>query len=226
MKHKRINKDDIYISPVVLVQLFDNTRKEVGNKVFTSRKYKVLREAWIASLFSIGLSTYEGGVWWLRPNPEDDAPDFFAFNTRKFEGADYLEGVNASFEVFEWGKNSQEPLIEAIRNKIKDWKAESVSIICYASKENQKINFKEIYEELKNDKINVLDIWILVKVDDLDTHCIFRVYPDRLALPVPHSVPNYFVEPFSFVTKIRGRISRPGVKIGLNSEMEFTIYPY
>lgn len=225
MKYKRANREDIYISPVLLVDLFNGTRKEVGQEVFTSRKYKVLREAWIASMFSVALSSYQGGVWWLRPNKEDTAPDFYAFNTKRAENGEYMEAVNTGFEVFEWGKMSQDSLLEAILKKIHNWRANKISVICYASKENQLLNFLNIYKELKNTKTGVLEIWILAKIKEADAYFAVQVYPHFLPLPVPSKVPSYFKEPFSFVSKHRGKTTRNGGKVELNSEMEIVVYP-
>ncbi len=231
MAHKvRINRDDVYVSPVVFMEIFEDTRKEIGNEIFTSRKYKVLREAWVASIFSVTLSLGTsasmgtGKVWWLRPNPEDVAPDFFAFNTKLIPGEEYMEGINARWEVFEWGKRSEYEFIEAVKRKVGRLHDNKMSVIGYATKENEVLDFKTLYEELKAQPPDVLEVWILAKINELgDTLTLTQVYPYAYTRPAPTNVPVYFKEPYAFISKFRGKGRRDGGVLSINDQMEITV---
>lgn len=229
-KKVRINRDDVFVSPIVFTELFDDTRKEVGDTIFTSRKYKVLREAWIASVFSVALSmgTSEsmgtGKVWWLRPNPEDVAPDFFAFNTKPVPGKEYLEGINARWEVFEWGSKSEYGFIEAVKRKVGRLHDDKMSVIGYAAKENEALDFKALHDELKAQPPNVLEVWILAKIKELSNALVLtQVYPYAYARPVPTIIPAYFKEPYAFISKFRGKGHREGGILSINENMEIKI---
>ena len=230
-KKFRINRSDTYISPLVFIELFDDTRKEVGEKlILTSRKYKVLREAWIASIFSITLSmgaTKNMGmdaVWWLRPNPEDVAPDFFAFNTKDIEGKDYKEGVNARWEVFEWGERSKYPLSDAVIRKVNRLHDDKMLVIGYISKANEPINLGEIHKLLAAQKPDILEVWLLTKIQELGNALILaQVYPYAYAVPVPTTIPAYFKEPYAFISKFRGKGNRSGGIVSINDQMEIRI---
>lgn len=231
MAHKlRINRDDIYVSPLIFTEIFDDTRKEVGDEIFSSRKYKVLREAWIASVFSITLSlgTSEsmgiGKVWWLRPNPEDVAPDFFAFNSKPIPGKDYMEGINARWEVFEWGEHSEYGFVEAVKRKVNRLHDSKMSVIGYAAKENETLDFKALHEQLKVEPPDILEVWILAKIKELgNTLILTQVYPYAYARPVPKTVPAYFKEPYAFISKYRGKGRRDGGVLSINDQMEIKV---
>ncbi|HSX42719.1 MAG TPA: hypothetical protein VLF59_01400 [Candidatus Saccharimonadales bacterium] len=221
----RINRSDVYVSPVVFVELFDDTRKEVGDKeLFGSRKYKVLREAWIASLFSVTLSIGLGGVWWLRPNPEDVAPDFFAFNTKEVEGEDYKEGINARWEIFEWGEHSTYKLVDAVKRKAGRLHDNKMSVIGYAAKSNETLDFQAIHAALMEQKPDVLEVWLLAKIKEFNNaHVLTQVYPYLYAVPVPATIPAYFNEPYAFVSKYRGKVNRDGGVLSINDQMEIKV---
>lgn len=214
----RTNREDIYVSPVVIVELFNDTKAEVGDDIFKFRKYKVLREGWVAAMFAVTLSMYQGGIWWLRPNKEDTAPDFYAFNRKHIPGEDYMEGVNWELEVFEW--KSDNSLTDAIKNKVKNWKAPKISVIAYASKPNQSLNFSEIHDELFKSDIDVLEIWVLVKLKGQPSYFVYQVYPHLFVIPVPTGVPNYFKEPYSFMSKHKSKVDTPGGLLHINEQME------
>ena len=220
---KRTNRDDIYVSPVIIADLFDDTRKEVGDEIFTSRKYKVLREGWIASMYAVALSMYQGGVWWLRPNPDDVAPDFFGFNTRDIEGKNYKEDVNTRIEVFEWGEHSTISLSDAVKKKVARIHDPKMSLVGHASKENEMLDFKGICKMLSDLKPNVLEVWILAKIKEIDSYVVMQVYPYLFRIPVPTDVPKYFVEPYAFISKFRGKGNRPGELLSINDQMEIKI---
>lgn len=230
-KKFRINRSDTYVSPLVFVELFEDTRKEVGEKlILASRKYKVLREAWIASMFSITLSMGAAknmgmdSVWWLRPNPEDVAPDFFAFNTKAVEGKDYKEGVNARWEVFEWGERSKYQLADAVTRKVNRLHDDKMSVIGYISKANEPIEFREIHMLLTEQKPDILEVWLLTKIKELGNALVLaQVYPYAYVVPVPTTIPTYFKEPYAFITKFRGQGNKSGGIVSINDQMEIKI---
>jgi hypothetical protein len=231
VKKFRINREDTYISPVVFLELSDDTRKEVGEKeLLTSRKYKVLREAWIASTFSVALSMGTsknlgtGNVWWLRPNPEDVAPDFFAFNTKEIIGKDYKEGLNARWEVFEWEEHSKDTLIDAVKRKVGRLHDGKMSVIGYLTKSNQNLDFKALHLALMEQKPDVLEVWLLAKIKEQNSSLVLiQVYPYHYARRVPTTIPNYFKEPYAFIRKFRGRDNKAGGVVSINDQMEIKV---
>lgn len=219
----RTNRDDIYVSPVVIVNMFNDERQEVGDKILTSAKYKVLREGWIASMFAVSLSMMENTVWWLRPNPQDVTPDYYAFKSIPWDkNPEYNEGINREFEVFEWGKWSTTSLLDTIVKKVTKTNAPKITTICYASKENQLLDFQHIRTELKKIKVGVLEVYILAKIKEIDTYCNIRVYPDPpFVMPVPTSLPERFTKPFSFISKYRGKGREPDDGLwSINDQMQ------
>jgi hypothetical protein len=230
-KKARVNRNDVYASPIVFIELFDDTRKEVGEKeLLTSRKYKVLREAWIASIFSVALSmgTSEnlgtGNVWWLRPNPEDVAPDFFAFNTKEIVGKDYKEGINARWEVFEWEEHSKHTLIDAVKRKVGRLHDDKLSVIGYLAKSNQDLNFKALHSALTEQKPDVLEVWLLAKIKEQNGALVLiQVYPYFYARRVPTTIPDYFKKPYGFVSKYRGKVNRAGGVLSIDDQMQIKI---
>ena len=224
----RTNRDDIYASPVAIVELFNNTRKEIGDKILSSAKYKVLREGWIVSMYAVSLSMMENTVWWLRSNPDDVTPDYYAFKAIPWDKKlGYNEGINREWEVFEWGKWSKTSLLDTIVKKVTKTNAPKITAICYASKENELLDFGHIRNELKKTKVGVLEVYILSKIKELDMYCSVRVYPDPpFVMPVPTSVPERFSKPFSFVSKYRGKGREPDDGLwSINDQMEFKRLP-
>ena len=223
MKTARTNREDIYVSPVLVGNLFDDTRKEVGNEILTSRKYKVLREGWITAMFAVALSLHEKRIWWIRPNKADVAPDYYAFTRTDPDKQGYREGINREIEVFEWGIHSENSLAEAILEKIKGWKAEKISVICYASKQNQLLEFVRLNRVLKTLQLGVLEIWILANIKELNADFVVQVYPYFLPLYVPNQVPANFTKPYAFIKKKRGKNDELAGKVEINAEMEIKI---
>ena len=226
----RTNRDDTYISPAVFIRLFDDTYAEVGDELFKSRKYKVLREAWIAAMFSItlGLGTSENmgtsSIWWLRPNPEDVAPDFFAFNTKEIPGEQYMEGINARWEIFEWNDKSEYDFVEAVKRKVYRLHDDKMSIIGYATKDNELLDFKTLHTELIAQPPNILEVWVLVKLRaSPDRFTLTQVYPYLYTVPVPISIPDYFTEPYAFISKFRGKGRRDSGVVSIDDEMKITV---
>jgi hypothetical protein len=226
----RINRDDVYISPSIFINLFDDTRKEVGDEIFTSRKYKVLREAWIASIYSVGLSigTSErmgtGKVWWLRPNPEDVAPDFFAFNTKPIPDKEYAEGINARWEVFEWGDRSKYEFVEAVKRKVGRLNDDKLSVIGYAAKQHELLDFEKLHAELHNEQPNVLEVWILAKLLESNNQLVLtQVYPYLYSRTVPPIIPDYFTQPYGFISKFRGKGHHDGGVLSIDDQMNIKI---
>ncbi len=224
MPKKRTNNDRIFVNPRVYIELLNDTRKEVGEEALTSSKYKVLREAWVAGMFAATVSYYDGTVWYLRPNPEDVAPDFLAFHITETDDRGLGTSELGNFEIFEWENHSKVSLHEAIVNKLKkiQFNAPLVTFICYVTRPDEQINFIELATKLKKLKLNILELCIIVKLKSLDQYVLVRLHPPISILPVPNSLPDRFFE-YEFIEKGLGHRPKNNQIVKIDDQMQITV---
>lgn len=176
----RTNREDIYIHSLTAIRLFNKTYISIGNQIFTDRNYKVTREAWIASMFLYGLSKREQREWFLRPNPKDEAPDFYSCSFKK---ESFVIQETRSIEVFEWRKESKNAFMDALNKKIRNIYAKSITVVCYLRKSGKLDSVLKLSE--KTSKINprVMDVWCLAAVKPKEeSFALFQLYPEPVRL--------------------------------------------
>lgn len=224
MGKRRTNNEHIFVNPRVYIELLNDTRKEVGEEVLTSSKFKVLREAWVAGMFAATVSYYDGTIWYLRPNPEDVAPDFFAFHITEIDNRGLGTSELGNFEIFEWENHSKVSLYEAIVNKLKKigFNAPLTTFVCYVTRPDEEINFIELAIKLKQLKLNILELCVIVKLKQFDQYVLVRLHPPISILPVPNSLPDRFFE-YEFIEKGFGHRPQKNQTVKIDDQMQITI---
>jgi hypothetical protein len=224
MPKRRTNNDQVYVNPRVYIELFDDTRKEVGETIFKAREYKVLREAWAAGMFAATVSYYDGTVWYLRPNPEDTAPDFFAFHITEYDDRGLGTSETANFEIFEWGGYSADSLYDAINRKLKkvNFQAPLTTFICHITRKNEPLNFIELAAKLQKIGPKILELCLLVQLNPSSQYFVVRLFPPLSLLPAPTSLPKRFYE-HEFVEKGLGHRPKNEQKVKIDDQMQITI---
>ncbi len=221
----RTNRDDIYVNPLTAIRLFNKTYISIREKIFSDKRYKVTREAWIASMFLFGLSKREQRDWFLRPNPRDETPDFYSCS---FKEESYVVRETRQLEVFEWRKESSEVFLTALKRKIKNLHAKSITVICYLRKAGNIGNVRELSEKVQKIKINVMDLWCLASVKPKESHfALFQIYPSPFRLnDTDYDLLLKEREKVSFVKPYRGKredlkFEPLGKKVLLTPEFQF-----
>jgi hypothetical protein len=212
--------DETYVSPAIIVDLFNEERKQVGGIILSDRKYQKLREGWVAACHSMARSRYlNEGVRWLRPNPvAHSMPDFYSFVTKDIPGEDYKEGVNQDIEVFE-KRDTQKTLSEAITAKVKRWDTPLTSLVCYSWVPLSMVHLARAHRDIEKLQPKVLEIWVLAELGKRGDLTSVQIYPNFFAMKVPKSIPNNYYEPFGFVAKKRARVNSPGGVYKINDQM-------
>src|SRR3972149_9022017 len=99
----RTNRDDILVNPQTVIRLFARSYLVLKGDLLYKREYKVTREAWITSMYLLALQHYKKGRdWWLKPNPEDNSPDFFCSSFVRSEKDTHTVKLEMDIDVFEW----------------------------------------------------------------------------------------------------------------------------
>ena len=181
--------EEILVNPYTAIRLFAKTYLGVGNLLLVDRKYKVTREAWIASMFLIAISKHTKLDWWLTPVLDSGSPDF---NCYSFTRSEKWNGNNKSLlklEVFEWRKeDSKADFLEALKkiklNKIID---PQITIVCYVKRFAVIPPAVELREKLKEINPKVKDIWFLGDITaDSRMWRVTQIYPNTLAVGVKY----------------------------------------
>ena len=212
--------EDVYVSPAIIIDLFNDTKKEVGNNIVTSRDYQKLREGWIAACHVTAYSAaYQEDIHWLMPNPvAHSMPDFYSFVRKNIDNERYKEVVNYEIEVFERRDNS-ESLFSAVERKLKSWSAPKTSIVCYCWLPQATIHLVRLHRSLIKLNPKVLEIFVLTDFGGRGQLESVQVYPNSFRMPVPTNLPKSYYEPYQFVSKKRALKDVDGGVYKINSEM-------
>lgn len=215
----RTNDNLTYTNPRVLIKLLEQTRKDVGAAIF-NRKYKALREGWIAATYAKGISKATGILIYLRPNPRDELPDYFGF--RAVPGKDFNTGENFEFEVFEYGDFSKEDFITALKKKILKYNAPNTIFICYVHKSLQNVNFKQLSEEIISSDPDIAELCLVVRFKGEMGTKLIKLFPEIGVLYVPNSFSKLFYPKYDFAKKIKALHNSDAGVVKINSEMQIT----
>lgn len=224
----RTNREDIYIHPKAAIRLFNDSYRAFGTQVLTSSRFKVSREAWITSVFLYTLGRAEGREWFLRPNPKDEAPDFYCCTfTKETKGVvQYIREV----EIFEWRKESDNDFIKSLHErKIKRLVVPKITLVCYVRKPGPFGPIKSLSEQINGLKPKVMDIWILAStLPDESRYIVSQLYPHLAAFNFDYNEVLGEKEKVSFVRGFRaGKADdiefQPFGKVLLTPEFQFKI---
>lgn len=221
---KRTNDSQTYTNPRVLIELMESTLREVGMQEINDRKYKALREGWIAAMYAKAVSKVTGNLMYLRPNPDDVLPDFFGF--RVVDGDDeYKIGENFEIEVFEWGDKSSEDLFSALRKKVEKYNTPKTIFVCSAHKSAQNINLPELSRKIIDLKPDISELSLIIKFQSEPSRLLVKLFPEPGMLFIPNSYAKVFYPKYDFVKKMRGKDNIDAGIVKINSEMEITELP-
>lgn len=201
------NLDNYLVNPYTVIRLFAKTYLSFGDKILKDRKYKVTREAWIASMFLIALSNDSGTQWWLTPvSDSSGSPDFNCYTLKistKYKGA---EKSRIKLEVFEWRKSDpSEEFISALQriklNKIID---PEITLLCYIKDDGLIPPATELNSRLKLINPNIKDIWYLGDVSlDAKIWRVTQIYPNLMAIDIDYDEILNTKEQHSFIHTYR-----------------------
>lgn len=171
--------DNVFISPCFAIKRFLGLREKYGDrKAVTNNRFKPEREAWIAGVFLAGFGQRVKREYWLRMCKEE-TPDIIAVSFTGGTNGVVMELQN--IEIFEYERHFKGSLVESIKEKLAG-KAypDDYTLLCYAhSRTGESFDTKEIFEELKKQRINTADLWIILSPmgENYSEHVAFRGYP-------------------------------------------------
>ncbi|MEO5950568.1 MAG: hypothetical protein ABIQ04_03925 [Candidatus Saccharimonadales bacterium] len=197
-----------------------STIKEVGDDAFISRKYKVLREGWIAAMYAKAASKAMSNLIYLRPNPIDSQPDYFGF--RVVNGDGITTGENFEIEVFEWGLNSTDELYEALKKKVMKYTSPQTIFVCYAYKPLRSLDFSSLAEKIKDLSPNISELSLVMQYGNETGHRLIKLYPEPGYLYIPNSFSKLFYPKYDFAQKIRALKNVDAGLVKIDSEMRIT----
>ncbi len=227
------NPDNYLVNPYLAIRLFAKTYLALGDVVMKDRKYKVTREAWIASMFLIALSKNSGLDWWFTPVSDNSgSPDFNCYTMKmsaKYKGANKNR---IKLEVFEWRKsNPSEEFISALTriklNKIID---PEITLLCYIKDGGTIPPAVLLNSRLKQINPKVKDVWYLGDVSrDGKTWRVTQIYPNLLAIDIDYDEILHTKEEHSFVHTYRAssekvEFEHTDQQVLLTPEFEFQLF--
>lgn len=225
------NNQEISVSPYAAIRLFAKTYIHNGEEIFTSRKYKLTREAWIASMFLLGIRSNSGYDWFFKPEMAG-SPDFYcyAFIYDKEKRGSIRQEV--SLEVFEYrNEENEEDFLEALKkiklNKIVD---PNLTLVCYIRRSQVIPSAIELNKELKKIHPKIKEIWYLGNVSsDSRIWRITQIYPNTTAIDLDYDEILATKEKHSFIHAYRGKsdsfeYENTGKKVILTPEFEIKLF--
>lgn len=176
-----IHSTDVLMSPGKVTQRMSNIFQKYGpERAAKSVSFQKAREAWVASVFLLGLSQINKKTYWIQENkvPQED-PDVFGVNYRNRE--DGKRGVVKEIqpiEIFEYPPEAKLGLSEHIVKKLKNkaYHPETIAI-CYLRRDNFKLDILEVITELmlQDNFTSVRELWLLATYDTPETRTNFKI---------------------------------------------------
>jgi hypothetical protein len=221
--------DEILVNPYTAVRLFAKTYLAFGNQVLTNSKYKITREAWIASMFLIALGQESKLQWWLTPVLKSDSPDFNCYSFSRSNDNSFTNRSMLKLEVFEWRKERDEKdFLEALKKiKLRKIVDPEITIVCYIRRSGLIPPAIELNFKLKALKPCVKDIWYLGDVSgDATTWRVTQLYPNTSAIDMNYDQILQTKETHSLLHGYRGKSDKlefepTGKKVLLTPEFQF-----
>lgn len=203
----RTNRDDILIHPYRVVRLFDMSAQHIDlEKLLKDSKYTAIREAWIGSVFLLGVRKITEKTWWIRVNPiEAAAEDLFAASYEEI-AKDKTEQKTLSIQVFTHRKTDQGNVFDGIVHKLRKRNIDlrNCILVCYLMKD-ELIQWQELNKELKKLSPDVAEVWVIGNVKKgKRTYGVFKVYPDVIPVSVDLDETHQTPEEKSFILPSRG----------------------
>lgn len=226
-----MNSDlEILVNPYTAMRLFARSYVSFGNEVLTSRRFKVTREAWIASMFLIATSEYRE-EWWFTPVKDSGSPDFNCYSMYIDQNKSQVNRSHLKLEVFEWRtEQKEENFLEALKtiklNKIID---PEITIVCYIRRDAKISPAIELNKEIKKIAPKVKDIWYIGNTSaDGKMWQITQIFPNTVAFDLDYDKVLMTKEKNSFIFTYRGKSEKmdfepTGKQVQLSPEFELKL---
>lgn len=173
----RTNRDDVLVHPNAIVRLFYKGVKRLGaEKMLKERAYSITREAWIGSVFLLGIRELTGTTWWLRVNKEESAAqDLFAHSYEEIDKKRTKQNI-LSIQVSTHQKFDHGNVFDGIKRKLENVDLKGCILVCYLMRD-ELIKWSNLNKQLLALSPTPSEIWIIGNVGKL-TYGIFKAYPN------------------------------------------------
>lgn len=222
---------DILVNPYTAIRLFAKTYRYFGDIILKNKKYRVTREAWIASMFLIALKKYTNQEWYFKPEKRDGSPDFYCYTfiLDKVKGGSIKPEMK--LEVFEWRKEDNESDFLRALSRIKLDKIvdPNITIVCYIKRDAVVPSAVELNKQIKELNPKVRDIWYIGSIGlDSKNWRVTQIFPNTLAIDIDYDEILETKEEHSFITAYRGKSKKleyepTGKQVLLTPEFEFKL---
>ncbi|MBI4008985.1 hypothetical protein HY357_02025 [Candidatus Roizmanbacteria bacterium] len=180
---KTLLSSDVLMSPRKVIERMENIIEKYGiSRAIKSVAFQKAREAWVASIFMLGMSQLSKKTYWIQENSiAHEAPDIVACSYRNPTNPQERGVVKEiqPIEVSEYTKYSNQVLPLFIKKKLKDkFYHEETIVVCYVRKPGYHLKIMEIINQLSDLSTSVREVWILFTTDKipLSNFTIARVY--------------------------------------------------
>jgi len=200
--------EEILVSPYTAIRLFTKTYLAFGDVVLTNRKYKITREAWIASMFLIAISQDTKSGWWFTPVLREGSPDFNCYSFTRSNKGNFTNRSFLKLEVFEWRKEQNETdFLKAIEKiKLKKIIDPQITLVCYIKRNILIPPAVGLNSKIKEMNPRIKDIWYLGDISgDATTWRVTQVYPNVLDIDINYDRILKTKETYGFIRAYRGK---------------------
>jgi len=171
---------NLWMSPNVAIIRLNLLIEKYGIKtVVRNGLFRHEREAWIAASFLLGWRENNNEEYWLEIEMEEATPDIHGYTLRPLKRGFHREDYN--FEIVEWEEHSK-GILDVIKKKCKKCYPNYFLLLVYARKRGELIDYEKVHDEIKNNKVPFLDIWILAASSNSNDYHLTRVYRDKFQI--------------------------------------------
>lgn len=187
---KVISSGEVLMSPKKVIQRMENIVQKYGReRALKSISFQKAREAWVASVFMLGMGQLTKKTYWIQENAAlHDAPDIFSYSYRNPEESHEIGVVREiqPVEVCEYTMHVKEGLSDHIKRKLKDkvYHEETI-LICYIQRPGESFRIIDAIKGLEGLQTTVREVWILFTVENkpLSNFTIARLYLRNMNYP-------------------------------------------
>lgn len=178
-----MKSSEVIMSPRKVIQRMENVIEKHGReRGLKSVGFQKAREAWITSVFMLGLSQRTRVIYWVQENDKlHDDPDVFVYSYREPSEPGEIGVVKEiqPVEVCEYPVQAKLDLTEHIKKKLHNKQYHPATIlICYIQRPGEAMRLIDIINGLADLQTSVREVWLLFTLADLapTNFTIARVY--------------------------------------------------
>lgn len=185
-----LNSSDVLMAPKKIIQRMENIIQKYGSeRALKSGSFQKAREAWIASVFMLGMSQRTDRIYWIQENevPQDD-PDIFSYSYRNPEQPGEIGVVKEiqPVEICQYPIQVKKRIAEHIKTKLKNkyYHPETI-LICYILRPGEAFKLIDIINGLTDLQTTIREVWVLFNLAGLpvSNFTIARVYLRGISFP-------------------------------------------